>query len=159
MKTDDQTVRQQLLELLRGGHAHQSLEQAAAGFPLELINTPPAEASYSAWRLLEHIRIAQWDILEFIRNPDHVSPDWPKGYWPAEGATADKGAWQATLEAIRADRQALQALVEDPQVDLYADLPHAAGYNLLREVLVAADHNAYHVGEFGLLRTMLESSD
>lgn len=155
MVDHDQVVRQQLLDLLKGGHAHNTLEQAATGFPLDHINTPLLSDDYSAWRLLEHIRIAQWDILEFICNPQHVSPEWPRGYWPAAGVTADIQTWQTTLNAIRSDLDRLQELVADPEVDLYQDLPHAPGYNILREVLLVADHIAYHVGEFGIIRSLL----
>jgi hypothetical protein len=101
------------------------------------------------------MRIAQWDIVEFVRNPNHVSPPWPEGYWPPEGQAADERQWNETIEKFREDLRAMQAIVENPQTDLCGDLPHAAGYTILREVLVLADHNAYHMGEFGLLRQMI----
>lgn len=151
----DDVVRSQLLQLLQGGHAHFSFDQAVSDFPLAHINTWPFNVPYTLWHLLEHLRIAQWDILEFIRNPHHVSPEWPVGYWPNPAQTATADQWQATLTAFRADQQALAAIVADPQTDLYADLPHAAGYNILREILVVADHNAYHIGEFSIFRQIL----
>lgn len=152
---NDTVVRQQLLALLRGGNAHLDFEQAVAAFPLEYINTTPPNGSYTPWHLLEHLRLAQVDILEFIRNPDHVSPDWPEGYWPAPTEQADAARWQQTLDQFRADAQALQTMVADPATDLYAPLPHAPGYNILREILVVADHNAYHIGEFAILREVM----
>jgi hypothetical protein len=101
------------------------------------------------------MRIAQWDILEFIRNPVYVSPPWPAGYWPAEAEQADEVRWAVTIAGIQADRKALEAIVADPETDLLADLPHAAGYTVLREILVVSDHNAYHLGELGLLKEAL----
>jgi hypothetical protein len=151
----DQAVRDQLLDLLRGGNAHISLEQAVEDFPPESMNASPPRVDYTCWHLLEHIRVAQWDILEFIRNPDHASPPWPEGYWPAPDERADPKRWEATLDALREDNLELQKLVAAPDTDLYTDLPHAPGYNILREILVVADHNAYHIGEFAILRQVM----
>lgn len=151
----DQVVREQLLFLLRGGNAHMTFDQAVAGFPMEFINAHPLNVSYTPWHLLEHIRIAQWDILEFIRDPDHVSPPWPEGYWPSQHEQADEAKWNKTIGDFRADLRALQDMVEDPSADLYANLPHAVGYTVLREILLVADHNAYHIGEFASLRQVM----
>lgn len=153
----DDVVRQQLLALLRGGQAFMKFEEAIANFPLEHINDHPPHVSYTPWHLLEHLRIAQWDILEFIRNPAHVTPPWPEGHWPPPGARADELAWAQTIAAFQADHQALQALVADPATDLYVDIPHAPGYTILREILVVADHNAYHTGEFAILRQVMQT--
>ncbi len=153
--TPDSALRDQLLQLLRGGHAHMSFEEAVKDFPQEFINAQPPDIPFTPWRLLEHLRIAQWDILEFIHNPDYVWLDWPKDYWPPEGAQADQGAWERSLDAFHADGQALQDLVADPHTNLTADLPHAPGYNILREILVVSDHNAYHIAELALLRQLL----
>jgi hypothetical protein len=150
-------AREQLLELLRGGHAHMRLAEAVEHFPMALINAPVPNSDYTAWRLLEHIRIAQWDIVEFTRNAEHVSPPWPIGYWPPAGQTAGPREWEQSIAGWRSNLEAMLALVGDPQTDLWAPLPHAPGYTVLREVLVLADHNAYHLGEFGLLRQILES--
>lgn len=155
MDSDD-VVREQLLQLLGGGNAHMNLDRAITDFPMKKINSTTPPITYSPWHLLEHIRIAQWDILEFIRNPDHVSPAWPEGYWPPKGKLADRSDWERTIEAIRSDRSALEAIVKEPGSDLYADLPHADDYTILREILVVSDHNAYHLGEFGILRGLLE---
>jgi hypothetical protein len=148
-------IRAQLLDLLGGGHAHQDLQQVVDSFPPEVINRRPANLPYSPWRLLEHMRIAQWDILEFVRNPDYISPPWPEGYWPDENEVADETRWTGTISSLQADRRALEAIVADPETDLLSDLPHAAGYTILREILVVCDHNAYHLGELGLLRDAL----
>jgi hypothetical protein len=140
---------------LRGGKAHLDFDEAVADFPADHINSKAPHVPYTPWHLLEHMRIAQWDILEFIRNPAHLSPDWPEGYWPAQTEQADPARWQATLKAFRADLQALQDLVMDAQTDLTAPLPHAPGYTIFREILLVADHNAYHLGEFAILRQVM----
>ncbi len=153
---EDQVLRDQLLALLRGGNAHMDFDEAVDDFPVDKINRQaPGLASYTPWRLLEHIRLAQWDILEFIRNPGYVSPDWPVGYWPPEGEQADQIRWDQTIARFRADRAALENMIRDPNTDFTRPLPHAPRYNLLREILVAADHNAYHIGEFGILRDLV----
>jgi hypothetical protein len=153
--SNDQVVREQLLFLLGGGNAHMSFDQAVADFPMEAINSRAPNVDYSPWHLLEHIRIAQWDILEFSRDPRHVSPEWPEGYWPAPQTQADQAKWEGTIASIRHDLQALQEMVEDPSTNLYGDLPHAPGYNILREILLVADHNAYHIGELAILRQVM----
>lgn len=152
---NDQALRGQLLQLLRGGNAHMSLDQTVADFPPEDMNTFPPDVSYTPWHLLEHIRLSQQDIVNFIENPDYQWPNFPDDYWPGLTEQADGPVWQATLQGIRDDLQKLIRLVEDPETDLYSDLPHAAGYNILREVLIVADHNAYHIGEFGILRQVM----
>jgi hypothetical protein len=154
---EDKVVRQQLLALLNGGNAHMDYDAMITDFPLDRINETPPNVPYSPWQLLEHLRITQWDILEFIRDPDHESPDWPRGYWPSPGSTADESRWKSTVDAFRADLQDLTALVEDPETDLYSDLVHAEGYTILREILLVADHNAYHIGEFAILRQVMDS--
>ncbi len=148
-------LRKQLLALLRGGNAHMSLDEAAANFPVEAINHKPPNVPYTPWHLLEHIRRTQKDILEFICDPDYVSPPWPKGYWPGEEEQADEAQWRQTIAQIKADLQSLIDLVENPQTDLTADLTHAPGYSILREILTVSDHNAYHTGEFAILRQVM----
>lgn len=149
------TVREQLLQLLSGGNAHMSFDKAVKDFPLQAMNAKPTNVPYTPWHLLEHIRIAQWDILEFIRNPHHVSPDWPSGYWPAEDEEADEEIWQQTVGHFRSDLDSLREIVRDPDTDLTAPLPHAPDYTILREILVVSDHNAYHIGELGILRQVM----
>jgi hypothetical protein len=154
---DDTVMREQLLALLRGGNAHMTFEEAVADFPMAHINRKPPHVPYTPWHLLEHIRLAQWDILEFSRDPHHISPDWPEGYWPPQDEQADEARWQQTLQAFRADLQAIQELAANPQVDLLAPLPHAPGYTLFREIVLVADHNAYHIGEFAILRQVMQT--
>lgn len=151
----NEIVRKQLIDLLKGGNAHMDFDQAVDSFPMEFINTNPPGSDYTPWRLLEHLRIAQWDILEFTRNPEYLSPPWPEGYWPPQGEKADPARWQTTIQSFREDLQGMRSLVEDPHNDLFASFPHAPGYTLLREVLVLADHNAYHMGEFAVLRGIM----
>ena len=130
-------------------------EAAVADFPMDAINTEPPDVPYTPWHLLEHMRITQWDILEFVRNPDYVSPPWPEGYWPPRTAMADEAAWKKTLSDFGADLEAIEAMVEDPATDLYTPIPHGQGQNILREALLVADHNAYHTGEFAILRQVI----
>jgi hypothetical protein len=152
----DEVIREQLLALLRGGNAHMSFDQAVANFPMDQINTQPPGLPYTPWRLLEHIRLAQRDILDFVRDPAYVSPEWPEGYWPPQGEEADEARWRQTIEEFLADRREMEKIVANPDTDLSAPMPQGQRYTVLREVLVAADHNAYHLGEFGLVRGALE---
>jgi hypothetical protein len=115
----------------------------------------PKGAEHTLWQLLEHIRIGQWDILEFSRNPKHVSPPWPKGYWPATEAPPSASAWNNSLRNVREDMKAMEKLVASPKTDLLAKIPHGTGQTILREALLLADHNAYHVGQMVLLRRVL----
>ncbi len=153
----DQTVRDELLFLLRGGHAHMPFAAAVADFSPEHYNTCPPNVPYTPWHLLEHLRITQADILEFIRNPRYEYLNWPDDYWPARDAQADAAAWQRTIAGWQADNQALQAIVADPATDLYTPLAHGEGQNILREILVVSDHNAYHIGEFAIQRQVMST--
>jgi DinB superfamily len=155
MMKADQILRDQLLALLKGENAHMPFARAVSGFPLEEINRRLPNASYTVWHLLEHLRIAQWDILEFVRNPNHVSPDFPAGYWPAADETATPGRWKKTIRGFRADLEAMKELVLDPQTKFFSPIPHAKDYTVFREVLLAADHNAYHTAEIVTLRRIL----
>jgi len=154
-KSINDPVREQVIKLLRGGQAHLTLDAVVKDFPEKLRGVKPTGAPHSAWQLLEHLRIAQWDILEFSRNPKHVSPSWPDGYWPETDKPPSEAAWSKTVTAIRQDMEAMQKLVEDPKTDLYAKIPHGEGQNILREALLIADHNAYHIGQILLLRRLL----
>jgi hypothetical protein len=148
-------LRKHLIELLKGGSAHADFESAVAEFPVARAGDKPPGAPHSAWQLLEHLRIAQWDILEFSRNPKHVSPKWPEGYWPESGSPSTKAAWSKSVRSFRADLNAMTDLVSDPASDLTAPFPHGDGQTLLREALLVADHNAYHIGQLVLLRQLL----
>jgi hypothetical protein len=151
MESDD-VLRKQLSDLLHGGNAHAPFERVVADFPVEAYNRPVPGGTYTPWHLLEHLRIAQWDILEFIRDPKHVSPPWPAGYWPAKDVLTDEAQWKRTIAQFEADLQDLEDLVVNPATRLTAEIPHAPGYNILREILVVSDHNAFHLGEFSILR-------
>src|SRR4029077_17688463 len=130
-------------------------EKAFAGLPPQLRGKRPAEIPHTPWRLLEHLRIAQWDILRFSRDPRHVSPPFPDGYWPEGDGPPDAGAWERSVAAFRADLRAVQELVADPATDLFAPLPHGQGQTVLREALLVADHNAYHLGQLVVVRRVL----
>src|SRR5437879_11053751 len=148
-------VREQVLALLNGGNAHVTFDHVIKDFPARLRGVKPGGAPHTAWQLLEHMRIAQWDILEFSRNSKHVSPEWPAGYWPATEAPPGKAAWVESVRAFRADLKAMQKLVADRASDLLAPIPHGQGQTLLREALLLADHNAYHLGQLIVLRRLL----
>ena len=151
----DERTRHELLQLLNGRNAHMTFADATADFPIEHINSRPPNVPYTFWHLVEHLRIAQSDILEFIRDADHESPEWPAGYWPAADALAGEQEWQQSLAAFAEDQEQLAALIQDPAVNLLAEMPHAPGYTIYREILLAADHNAYHVGELAILRQVM----
>jgi hypothetical protein len=154
----DAELRNQLVKMLTVQQAHMSLEEALKNFPAKDFNTRPPNVEYSFWHLLEHLRITQWDILDYCRNPNYQSIQWPRDYWPAKDATTDEKGWQHTLDQFNADLAELVAIVKNPQTDLYAPIPHGSdGHNILREVLVVADHNAYHIGELGILRQVVKN--
>ena len=148
-------LRKHLLDLLKSAHAHADFETAIKDIPAHLRGEKPPGAAHSLWEILEHMRIAQWDILEFTRNPKHVSPEFPAGYWPGAPAPPNEKAWDKSVTAFRADAQALADLIASESTDLLAPLPHAACKTALEEALLAADHNAYHLGELVLLRRQL----
>lgn len=155
MPPDNAALRQHVLSLLKDGNAHATFDAAVKGLAPELRGKKPKGAEHSPWQLLEHLRIAQWDILEFSRDSAHQSPSWPEGYWPAKPAPPDESAWDKSVRAFRKDHKDLCALVADESVDLFAKIPHGDGQTILREVLLAADHNAYHVGQLILVRRLL----
>jgi DinB superfamily len=152
----DQSLRESLLYLMRGGGAHVDFESVVANFPVEKANRKIEHLPYTAWAVLEHMRIAQWDILEFSRNAAHVSPKWPEGYWPSSEATPDAAAWDESVRRFRADLKEMEALVADPQTDLFEAIPHGDGQTVLREALLVADHNAYHLGVLVTMKRILE---
>jgi hypothetical protein len=153
--TDSNALRKHLLYLLGGGGAHVDFDSAIAGWPAKLRGTKPKGLPHTAWQLLEHLRIAQWDILDFSRNPKHVSPEWPEGYWPATDAPPSPSAWSKSISTFRADLKAMMSLVKSARRDLFARIPHGEGQTILREALLVADHNAYHLGELVYLRRAL----
>ena len=150
-------LREQLRELLGGGHAHLDFERAIADLPAELRGARPPGLPHTPWRLVEHMRIAQWDILRFSFDPDHVSPVFPEGYWPEGDVPPDPGAWDRSVAAFRADLRAMMDLVADPETAPFAPIPHGQGQTVLREALLVADHNAYHLGQLVTVRRLLDA--
>jgi DinB superfamily len=155
----DKALREQLVKLLTDSEAHANFETAVKDMPAGLQGKRPQGAAHSPWEMLEHLRIAQWDILEFARNAKHKSPDFPEGYWPKSPEPPDAKAWEKSAGAFRADRKALCDLVTNESTDLFVGIPHGDGQTILRQALLAADHNAYHIGELILLRRILGAWD
>jgi hypothetical protein len=151
----DQALRDHLIYLLKGEGARPKFEDVVEDFPAELRGKKIPNFPHTAWMLLEHLRIAQWDILEFSRNPKHKSPNWPSEYWPKGAAPSSDAAWTKSVLAFQSDLKAMQALVADPKSDLYAAFPWGDGQTLLREALLLADHNSYHLGQLVMLRRLL----
>jgi DinB superfamily len=152
---DEKAIRTQLQKLLTTSEAHVDWKEALEDMPQKMRGAKPQGAPHTPWELLEHARIAQRDILEFSRNPKHVSPDFPAGYWPNTAAPPDDSAWDKSVRAFEKDREAMGKLVGDSKTDLFGKIPHATGQTIFREALLLADHNAYHLGQFVLLRRML----
>jgi DinB superfamily len=152
-------LREHLLYLLRGGGAHLNFDAAVNGLPVALRGARPAGVPHSPWRVLEHMRIAQWDILEFSRNSRHVSPSFPDGYWPKTDAPPLADSWDRSVQLFRADLEAMCDLVADAATDLFTPIPHGEGQTILREALLVADHNAYHLGQLVIVRRALGAWD
>jgi hypothetical protein len=136
--------------------AHMRLDEAVAGFPMAHINDKAPNVTFSFWHILEHIRIAQTDLLEYVQDPKHVSPSWPDGYWPAPDAATDAAGWQRTIAAIKSDLARMDAMLADPAVDIFAPVPFADGKSVVRCAFLALDHNSYHLGEFAILRQVMQ---
>ena len=153
----DKSLREHLLYLLKGGGAHISFDDAMGDWTFQLACVKVANFPNTAWMLLEHMRLAQWDILDFSRNSKHVSPPWPEGYWPKSAAPPDEKAWTASMAAFKKDLRTMQQLVANRTVDLYAPIPWGDGQTILREALLLADHNAYHLGQLVTLRKSIGS--
>jgi len=159
MKNDQSVqLRQQLVDAIRGHQAHLDFDAAVDGFPAHLRGVKPAGAPHTAWQLLEHVRIAQHDILAFSRDAGHKSPKWPEGYWPSTEAPPNAAAWDKSVAAVRRDGLAFNALVQDLSNDLFKPFAHGDGQTLLREALLIASHNSYHLGQFVYLRKTLEAA-
>jgi hypothetical protein len=154
-KMNDSVLRQNLVELLRGGHAHVTLEQALDSLAPELRNIRPENSPHSVWENLEHMRLAQEDILRYTIDASWVSPDFPEGYWPKETGELTEEAWSKSAPAFLSDLDEVIKLVEDPNLDLTAEIPHGEGRTYLREILLVADHNAYHLGQIVQIRKAL----
>ena len=153
----DRALREHLVRLLSARQAHATWEDVVADIPPEHRGTTLQGAPYTPWQLLEHLRIAQRDILEFSRDPEHVSPEFPEGLWPETAEPPDEAAWKTSVDRFRTDLEAMVELVREPSTDLVTPLPHGTGQTVLREAMLVADHNAYHLGQLVLLRRMLGS--
>ena len=151
-RTQDQSLRDHLLELLKSGSAHLGFDEAIEGLPADLRGRKAPGLTHTVWQLVEHLRLAQWDILEFSRNPDYKEQKFPDDYWPATEAPSSAEAWEQSVEAFRRDLQAMKDLVADPKTDLFAKIPWGTGQTILREAMLVADHNAYHVGQIVTVR-------
>ncbi len=156
-RDSDRIIRENLLKLLRGGQAHMDLAEAVRDFPVAHINDIFPNGSYTPWHLLEHIRITQWDILDFIKNPDYEYMDWPKDYWPPRNKKASESQWKETISKYEKDRKFLEKIVTDAKTDLYAKINWGEGQTILREILLVSDHTAYHVGEFAIMRQTMNT--
>ncbi len=153
--TDD--IREQLVRGLRGADAHMPFEEAVADFPTWAINTRPPNVEYTPWQLVEHLRITQWDMLEYMRDPGHLSPEWPREYWPDPAAETTPAGFAASVEGFMADRRELEMIARDPAVDVLAPIPHAPQHTVTRALRVIANHSSYHVGELAVLRQVTGS--
>ena len=151
----DDPIRDQVVALLKGGQAHVTFDDAVKDFPAKQRGVKPNGMPYTAWQLLEHIRIAQWDILGFSRDSKHTSPKWPEGYWPETEKPPSDAAWNNSIAAVKRSLLEMQNLINDPKTDLNAKIPHGTGQTILREALLLADHNAYHVGQLVIVRRLL----
>jgi hypothetical protein len=155
----EEVLREQLAKFLKGGYAHMELEKALRDFPEVLAGKTVPGSRNTPWRLLEHIRIAQWDILGFTRDAEHLSPEFPDGYWPDTDSPPDGEAWDRTVDEIARDLDSMIELVSDPSTDLFASIPHGDGQTILREALLVADNNAYHLGQLMMLRRLLDRAE
>jgi uncharacterized damage-inducible protein DinB len=151
----EKQLREHVVKLLRGGQAYRTREEILEGITLEEAGQKAGNLPYTLWQLLEHLRIAQSDILEFSRDPGHQSPEWPEGYWPQATAPTNQAAFEESLRAIKADFEAMVQLVQDLGQDLFKPFAHGSGQTLLREAMLVAEHNAYHLGQIVLVRRLL----
>ena len=152
---NDSNLRDHVIKLLQGGHAFAAFDAVVKDFPFEKAGTKPDGFDHSAWQLLEHLRIAQWDIVEFSVDANHVSPQWPQEYWPKEAAPPAEEDWQNSVKAFKNKIKKMQDIIKDTSNDLFAKIPHGTGQTILREALLIAEHNAYHIGQLVMLRKVL----
>jgi DinB superfamily len=152
---NDQSLRDKLTKHMRGGQAFAPMEEVLAGITIGEAGRSVAGLPYTLWGLIEHLRITLYDILEFSRDPAYQSPEWPEGYWPPQKSPADQAGLDKSIQALSAGVEAMVALVQDPARDLFEPFAHGQGQNLLREAMLVAEHNAYHLGQVVLLRRLL----
>lgn len=154
---DDKELRTELIRYLSGHFTHKGLDEAVKGVPENLINTKPENVPYTFWQLLEHIRITQWDMVDFIRNPGYHELEWPKDYWPESGAVATKAMWDDSVSQIKKDIKSLEDIISNPSNNLMTPIPHGTGQTILKEVLQIIDHASYHIGELILMRRVMNN--
>jgi hypothetical protein len=157
MNEHDQSLRDHLVSLLHGRNAHIAFDDFVATFPADAYGRRIEGLPYTAWQVLEHVRIAQWDILEFCRDAKHVSPKWPEGYWPKPDETGNERLWAESVEKFRHDLKQMEELVSNHSTDLFAEIPHGTGQTILREALLVADHNSYHLGALLVIGRLVKS--
>lgn len=155
MMFSDDIVRKSVESLLRKGNAHMTFEDAIKDYPIHAINVKMPGVGYTPWHLLEHMRRTQFDILDFTANPDYKELTWPDDYWPSSESKASQDDWTRTIFLFLKDREKLSKIALDPEINLYSVLPQGKGQNRLKELLVVADHNSYHLGEFAVMRTVM----
>jgi len=153
--SNETALREEVVRLLTSKGAHADFESAVKDLPADLRGERPEGAEHSPWEILEHLRIAQWDILDFSVNPDYKHLEWPEEYWPKSPAPAGDAEWNRSVRSFLEDRERLCDLVAEELTDLFAKIPHGDGQTILREALLTADHNAYHIGELVLVRRLL----
>ena len=153
---DIDVLRTQLIAQVEGGQAYSPVEKIVRGFPVQLTGERAGSIGHTAWELLEHLRIAQWDILQFTLDPEHITPDWPGDHWPKTEAPPDETAWEKSVSAFLGDLESVKDLARNPETDLAARIQHGTGQTYLREILLVADHNAYHLGQLMQLQRALE---
>lgn len=156
-KSTDHDFRSQLVAYLKQGYAHMSLDEAVKDFPMDRINEQAPNTDYTPYRLLFHIQKTQWDIVDFVRNPEYQSISWPDDYWPLAGQKATKADWDKTIRTFNKDLADFIKIVADPKVDLNRKIPWGTGQTILKEAFVIIDHNSYHIGEFGILRSVMKT--
>lgn len=154
---DDSQLRDELLFQLQTGHAHMKFEEAVANFPEDKMNAVFTNGEYTFWHLLEHIRRTQKDILDFMTSSDYKEPSWPNDYWPAKDAKATKEDWDQTVLSFVKDREELVKIVQDPKFEMFQKIERGTGQTIIREILVVVDHNSYHLGEFSIMRQVLDT--
>lgn len=155
MSNDDRILRKQFIPFLRGQGTHADFQTAVKDFPAEHYGDRPSGCPHSAWQLVQHIRLALHDLLDFCTNSDYTSPKWPDEYWPKDPAPPSKEAWREAVAAVQQDIEAFERLIGDPASNIYANIPWGDGQNLLREALLAGDHTSYHTGQIILIRQFL----
>lgn len=155
---DEEILRKQLAAQLDGGQAYTPIEEAVRGFPMEMAGLKTEGIRHTPWEILEHMRIAQWDILRFTVDPDHVTPPWPDEHWPKTDAPGDPDEWHRSVDTFLRELREVKRLSQDPETDLFQRIPHGTGQTVLREILLVADHNAYHLGQLMQARRAIESA-